>query len=104
MREADFMRQLQVEASERGERLFRNNVGIVKDVDGAYIRFGLVVGSGDLIGWRPVVITQAMVGSTIAQFTSVEVKIGKNKLTKEQESWHYAVIRAGGFSEVVYGS
>ena len=64
-------------------RLWRNNRGAARTDTGSFIRFGLandtkqlgdVLKSGDLIGWRPVVITADMVGTVIAQFVSVECK------------------------------
>lgn len=64
-------------------RLFRNNVGALKDDRGIPVRYGLAndspqlndkLKSSDLIGWRRVVITGAMVGQTIAQFLSRECK------------------------------
>jgi len=35
-------------------KMFRNNVGAYKDPTGRVIRYGLFVGSADLIGWRTV--------------------------------------------------
>lgn len=70
-------------ASQQGHRLFRNNVGVLKNERGTPIRFGLhnesaavneVFKSGDLIGIRRVVIQPEMVGYTFGQFWSVEVK------------------------------
>ena len=73
-----------LEASKKGWLLFRNNKGVLPDPKtGRWIRFGLcndnpTIGkrlrSSDLIGIRPVVITQDMVGSTIGQFVAREVK------------------------------
>jgi hypothetical protein len=58
---------------------------------------GLHDGSADLIGWTRVVITTEMVGSTIAQFTSGEVKVkGHGRIATDQQTWHDAVIAAGG--------
>ena len=55
-------------------RLFRNNVGVLRDAQGRPVRFGLHPGSGDLIGWRSVRITPDMVGRLLAVLASVEVK------------------------------
>ena len=55
--------------------------------DGQYIRLlggrcypiGLFVGSPDLVGWKPVVITPEMVGQTFARFVGIEVKTATGK-------------------------
>lgn len=74
---------VRLEAAEKGVRLWRNNVGAFQDERGRWVRYGLandsaqlnkVLKSGDLIGWRPVVITPAHVGHKLAQFVSRELK------------------------------
>lgn len=85
----------------RHVRVFRNNVGECQAVDGRYIKYGLVTGSGDLIGWRTVTITPDMVGKPIAQFLSVEVKRPKKGVVSpEQRLWLAAVNAAGGLAVV----
>ena len=84
-------------ASKMGWRLFRNNVGVLKDERGVPVRYGICndspamnkrIKSSDLIGIRPVEITQDMVGSTIGQFVAREVKKAgwKYKGTEHEEA------------------
>lgn len=56
-------------ASRLSNRLFRNNVGLFKTIDGRIIKTGLHNGSSDLIGWTQVKITPDMVGKTVAILT-----------------------------------
>ena len=67
---------------------------------GTPIRFGLIAGSSDMIGFEPVVITQDMVGKKIAIFQSIEIKTEHDKLSKDQRKWNKAVMDAGGIIEV----
>lgn len=80
---------VRLEAPRKGIRLWRNNVGAMQDAGGRVVRYGLAndskalnekLKSGDLIGVRPVVITLNMVGFTIGQFVSREIKA---------PGWHY---------------
>lgn len=81
--EALVQSQVRLEAGRKGVKLWRNNVGVLVDERGRPVRYGLandskqlnaVVKSGDLIGWRPVLITPSHVGLMIAQFVSRECK------------------------------
>ena len=83
-----------------GLRLFRNNVGALKDAQGRFVQFGLHPGSADLIGWRSVTITADMVGQRLAVFASVEVKTATGKVKPEQENWQKQVTDAGGLAFV----
>lgn len=83
MTETDITNIIRIEAGRKNIRLWRNNVGAGYMKDGSFIRFGLanesekmnkLIKSSDLIGVRPVVITQEMVGLTIGQFVAREVK------------------------------
>ena len=87
--EAAVQNRIRLEASAKGLRIWRNNVGVLMDERGIPVRFGLAndskqmnenIKSSDLIGIRPVLITQAHVGTIIGQFVAREVKEGK---------WHY---------------
>lgn len=81
---------IRLEASRKGMRIWRNNVGACMDDGGNFIRYGLandskkmndVIKSSDLIGIRPVTIQQAHVGTVLGQFVAREVKSG---------SWSYS--------------
>lgn len=83
--EGAIQNRIRLEASKKGLRLFRNNVGACMDENGNFIRYGLandskkmndLIKSSDLIGIRPVVIQQHHVGQTIGQFVAREVKAG----------------------------
>lgn len=74
---------VRLEASEKGVKLFRNNVGVLENKTGRPVRYGLgndsskmneVIKSADLIGVRPVVILPHHVGHTFGQFVSREIK------------------------------
>jgi hypothetical protein len=72
----------------------------LQDRRGVPVRYGLQPGSSDLIGWRTVTITPEMVGTTIAVFTSIEVKTATGRLRPEQQQWLDAVQSAGGIAGV----
>jgi hypothetical protein len=75
-------------------RIFRNQVGSFPDPrTGRLVTFGLARGSADLIGWRTITVTQAMVGTRLAVFTSIEVKTHTGRVRPEQQAWLEAVIQ-----------
>lgn len=75
--------------SRLGSRVFRNNVGVAKTDTGSVIRFGLAVGSSDLIGW-----------TLTGKFLAIEVKRPGKNPTKEQQNFLDAVTKAGGVAGV----
>ena len=80
-------------------RLFRNQVGSLPDPrTGRLVTFGLARGSADLIGWRTITVTPAMVGTRLAVFTSIEVKTITGHVRPEQQAWLEAVQGAGGIA------
>jgi len=99
--ETNLVKKIQIAFSRLGARVFRNNIGMLEDKRGSKVRYGLCTGSSDLIGWTPVVITQAMVGSRVAVFTSVEAKSDKGKLRPEQMAWLTVIEAAGGIAMLV---
>jgi len=80
----------------------RLNAGDIVLRSAVPIKYGLCVGSGDQIGWRPLKITQEMVGTTIAQFVSIESKYGGTLTTPEQITWRDNVNKAGGFARIIH--
>ncbi len=88
MSEADLMRLIQVAASKLGARLFRNNVGALQNKEGTWIRYGLGVGTSDLVGWLTV--------DGAAMFIAVEVKSESGRVSPEQTNFINAVRAAGG--------
>jgi len=82
-------------------RIFRNQVGSLPDPrTGRLVTFGLARGSADLIGWRSITVTPAMVGTRLAIFTSIEVKTPTGRVRPEQQAWLETVQQAGGIAIV----
>jgi len=74
---------VRLEATRAGAMLWRNNVGATYTREGRFLRYGLanesqrlntVLKSSDLIGIKPVLITQDMVGKTLGVFLAREIK------------------------------
>lgn len=108
--EAAVQNAVRLEGATKGVMLYRNNVGVLPDRQGRPVRYGLAndsaavnqsVKSGDLIGWRPVIITSDHVGSCIAQFVSRECKpVGWRYTGTDREraqlAWAQLIVNAGG--------
>lgn len=71
-------------------RVFRNNVGVAQ-FGRAKVRYGLCVGSSDLIG----------ILSPSGRLVSLEVKSATGRSTEEQRKWLAMVRRMGGFGCIV---
>lgn len=89
MSEQDVQAALRLAASKRGDVLWRNNSGVLRDERGVPVRFGLcndskavndIVKSSDLIGIKRVLVTPDMVGTVVGVFWAVECK---------REGWRY---------------
>lgn len=105
--------EIRLAAPRNGMLLYRNNVGALLDKRGVPVRYGLcndnkklndAIKSADLIGIRKLLITQAMVGTTIGQFASVEVKKRGWKPGEDparegaQKQWATLVLSWGGYA------
>lgn len=103
--------QVRLEASRLGWRLWRNNVGVLRNEAGRPVRYGLAnesarinagIKSGDLIGIRPVLITSSLVGQTIGQFVSREMKAPgwtfnpRDEREAAQARWASLIVSLGG--------
>lgn len=108
--EAGVQSIIKLEASRKGCRLWRNNLGATHTIDGSFIRYGLAnestginqrIKSADLIGIRPVIIEPCMIGWTIGQFMSREIKPANWKYKgtereKAQMKWAQLILSFGG--------
>ncbi len=101
MRETELQNRIRLAISSPNVRMFRNNVGSAKTLDGRHIDFGLCKGSSDLIGWTSKTITADDVGKTVAVFTAIEVKTPKSKVSDEQNNFIAIVKKHGGIAAVV---
>jgi hypothetical protein len=110
--ESNIEAEIRLAAAKLGTILFRNNVAkgwqgnVTRLSDGSMhiqnpriLHAGLFVGSSDEIGYTPIVITQEMVGKTVAVFTSIEVK-HNTKLSPEQITWLNQIRSVGGIAGV----
>ena len=89
MREQDIQRLIMLALSEAGCLIWRNNVGTLKNAAGIPIKFGLCVGSSDLIGIAPG-----------GRFLAVEIKTPTGKPTPEQTRFIEAVRARGGIAGI----
>jgi hypothetical protein len=109
---------VRLEAGGAGVKLWRNNVGVLNNEIGRPVRYGLgndspalnkKLKSGDLIGWRPILITPAHIGHKIAQFVSRECKKPSWIYTGTEREiaqlrWIQAVVADGGDAKFVQGN
>jgi len=102
MNEIPIMRRVMYALSSiPGVRVFRNNVGVAKYDNGQRVKYGLMPGSSDLIGWRTVTITPEMVGKQVAVFMAVETKAPGGHVTGKQNNFIARVKEAGGIAGIV---
>ncbi len=108
--ESAVSQRVRLEAAALGFPLWRNQVGALMDDGGRLVRYGLAndskkmnenVKSSDFIACRPKLITAAMVGTVIGQFTAREIKPDKWVYTGQgrepaQLKFGEIVLRLGG--------
>lgn len=89
-----------IDGSKLGLRLFRNQTGSYELKDGRWITSGLCVGSSDLIGYYPIIVTPDLVGKTIAVFVGIEAKGPTGRIRPEQAKFLEVIKRAGALATV----
>lgn len=109
---------VRLEASKKGVKLWRNNVGVMFDSRNVPVRYGLAndskqlneaLKSADLIGWRPLLIRPHMIGWTVAQFVSRECKAKGwtwrgDDHERAQLAWARLVVASGGDAAFAAGT
>ncbi len=89
MKESDILRACMIALSEAGCTVWRQNVGVLRNENGVPIRFGLCVGSSDLIGITP-----------DGRFLAIETKTAKGRIRPEQQRFIDAVREKGGIAGI----
>lgn len=114
--ESAVQNEIRLALSKAGVLNFRNNTGqawqgskTIRQPNGDLliknprpVNFGLHKGSSDIIGLKPVTITEDMVGQTLGVFVAIEVKAGKGKPTVPQQVFLKCISEHGGLSGVVW--
>lgn len=94
--ETAVMKQIQLAVSKAGHRVWRNNVGFATTKNGCNIKFGLCVGSSDLIG---------IMGDGSGRLLAIECKVNKNKIpSSEQANFILQITRLGGVAFVAWSA
>jgi len=117
MSEAAITQRVRLKASQKGARLWRNNVGAYdpENPPTSWTRWGLCnesaaqnkkLKSSDLIGITPIVIAQQHVGQTFGIFTAYELKAGGwkysgNQREQAQFSFINLVSAMGGIAKFI---
>lgn len=83
--EANVLNDCIIAISEAGGRVWRNNVGVLKDQTGRPVKFGLCPGSSDLIGLTPDGV-----------FMAIECKTASGRVSDKQRKFIDAVNKMGG--------
>ena len=93
-----------------GVSVMRNNVGSYRSGSGHWVKYGLGLGSPDLVGWKTLEITPELVGTRVAVFVGIEVKrpastagprVAAGVVTPRQRAWMSRLEAAGGIGAVV---
>lgn len=100
MSEQELQQRIRLEFGRGGVRLWRNNVGALKDERGRLVSYGLCRGSSDLIGLRQLLIGPEHLGKNLAVFCAIEVKTERGRPSAEQQQFLAVVAELGGLAGV----
>ena len=101
MSEQALQQQIRLELGRGAVRLWRHNVGALRDERGRLVSYGLCRGSSDLIGLRRHVIGPEHLGQSLAVFCALEIKSKRGQPTAEQQQFLAMVQAFGGHAGVV---
>ena len=87
--ETAVLHECMLAASACGCRVWRNNTGVLIDRTGRPVRYGLCVGSADIIGL-----------TSTGRFVAIECKAKNGRTTPEQENFLARVVEFGGIGIV----
>jgi hypothetical protein len=99
--EQELQQRIRLELGHGPVRLWRNNVGALRDPHGRLVTYGLCRGSSDLIGLRQITITPEHLGQQLAVFAALEIKTQRGRPTAEQLQFLAVVRELGGLAAVV---
>lgn len=114
MKESVLLKQINTDFVDDHTRLFRNNVGTAFQGKHSFledgnlllkyprrIKFGLCVGSSDIVGLKSIIITPDMAGQRFARFSALEIKGDGGRVTSDQSDFLAMVEYMGGLAGVV---
>ena len=101
MSEQELQQRIRLELGQGPVRLWRNNVGALRDERGRLVSYGLCRGSSDLIGLWRLTIGPEHLGHNLAVFCALEIKAQRGRPTTEQQQFVAMVQQLGGLAGVV---
>lgn len=100
MSEQELQQRIRLALGQGPVRLWRNNVGALRDPRGRLVSYGLCRGSSDLIGLRQLTIGPEHLGQRLAVFAAIEIKAQRGRVTAEQQQFLAVVQQLGGLAGV----
>ena len=100
MTETELGAQVRAALHEQGVHMWRNNTGRLQDITGRWVTFGLGIGSPDLVGVHPLIVTPEMVGTKLGVFRAIELKTTRS-LTPDQQAWRTLLRSLGALYSVL---